>query len=119
MLWYTIVISGLMGFALIGLWAALLVRHAVPELTAGLPSIRFHIAAELLTAVALLAGAVWLAVGDEPAARLLDAAGLGAIVYSTVNSPGYYAHRGNRTVVVMFGVLAIMAVAAILVLLVT
>jgi len=118
MLWYPIVVSGLMGVALIGLWLMLLVRQAVPELTAGLPSIRFHIAAELLTAVALLAGGIWVAVADGPTARVLDAASLGAIVYSTVNSPGYYADRGNRTVVAMFGVLAILAVTAILVLVV-
>ena len=118
MLWYPIAVSALMGVALVGLWGTLVVRNAVPELAAGLPSIRFHIAAELLTAAALLAGAAWLVVADGAMARTFDAASLGAIAYSTVNSPGYYADRGNRTVVAMFGVLLILAVTAILVLLV-
>lgn len=117
MLWYPIVVSAVMGLALVGLWVMLLARHAVPELTAGLPSIRFHIAAELLTAAALLASAVWLAAADSPAARLLATASLGAVAYSTVNSPGYYADRGNRAIVVMFGVLTVLAVTAIAVLL--
>jgi hypothetical protein len=45
-------------------------------------------------------------------------ASLGAITYSTVNSPGYYADRGDRPVVVMFGVLTVFAVSAIVVLVV-
>jgi hypothetical protein len=112
MLWYPILICGLMGIAVFGLWGVLLARRAVPELNAGLPSIRFHIAAELLTAAALVASAAWLASGDSAEARL------GAITYSTVNSPGYYADRGERPVVVMFGVLTVLAVSAIVVLVV-
>ena len=115
-LWYPIAVSALMSVALFGLWGRLLVRHAVPELNAGLPSIRFHIVAELLTAAVLLAGAVWLAVADSPMARLVAAASLGAIAYSTINSPGYYADRGQRAVVVVFGVLTVLALTAILVL---
>lgn len=119
MLWYPILVSALMGVALFGLWAMLLVRHAVPELTAGLPSIRFHIGAELLSAGALLASALWLILADGPTARLVAAASLGAIAYSTINSPGYYADRGNRAVVAMFGLLAILALTAIGVLMVS
>lgn len=118
MLWYPIVVAALMGVALLGLWASLVARRAVPELTAGLPSIRFHIGAEVVTAATLLAGAAWLMVGDGPAARLVAAASLGAVAYSTINSPGYYADRGERAVVLMFGVLAILALSAIVVLLV-
>jgi hypothetical protein len=107
-----------MGGAVFGLWGMLLARHAVPELDAGLPSIRFHIVAELATATALLGCAVWLAVADSSIARLAATASRGAIAYSTINSPGYYADRGQLAVVVMFGVLTILAVTAILVLLV-
>jgi hypothetical protein len=117
MLWYPIVVSALMGVALFGLWGMLLARRAVPELNAGLPSIRFHIAAELLTATALLGSAVLLAVADTAVARMVATASLGAITYSTINSPGYYADQGQTTVVAMFGVLALLAVSAILVLL--
>lgn len=115
---YSIAVAAFDGIALIGLWAMLLFRHAVPELNAGLPSIRFHIAAELSTAVILLIGALSLAAADTPTARLVVAVGLGAITYSTVNSPGYYADQGNRPLVLMFGVLAVIAVVAICVLIV-
>jgi hypothetical protein len=117
MLWYPIVVSALMGVALLGLWGRLLFRSAIPELNAGLPSIRFHIVVELLTAAALLGSAIWLAVADSPTAHLAATASLGAIAYSTINSPGYYADRGNWTVVVMFGALTVIALTAILVLL--
>lgn len=68
--------------------------------------------------MALLAGAIWRVLADGPMARAFDAASLGASACSTVNSPGYYADRGNRTVVAMFGVLAILTVTAIVLLLV-
>ena len=113
MAWYPILVSAVVGVAVIGLWGALIVRRAVPELADGLASIRFHIAAEVLSATALLVSAVWLSVADSPTARLVTCGALGAIAYSTVNSPGYYADRGNRPVVAMFGVLTLLTLTAI------
>lgn len=114
MLWVTIAVSIVTGVSVIGLWMVLLARHAVPELAAGLPSIRFHIAAELLAAAGLLVGAALLALADGPVARLVSAVSLGAIAYSAVNSPGYYADRGDRAVVAMFGIVLLVIVAALL-----
>jgi hypothetical protein len=114
--WYPIAISALIGLAIVGLWGVLIRRHAVPELDQGLPSIRFHIAAELLTATGLLVAAAWLVAADSAEARLLDAGALGAVVYSTINSPGYYADRGERPVVATFAALSIVALSAIAVL---
>lgn len=118
MLWLPIGISLLMSVALFGLWGVLLARRAVPELSQGLPSIRFHIGAELVTAACLLASAALLASADGPAVRLFATASLGAIAYSTVNSPGYYADRGNWAIVGMFGLLFVLALVAIAVLVV-
>jgi hypothetical protein len=97
-MWYAIAVTTVLGVALIGFWAMLLARHAVPELNAGLPSIRFHIGAELLTAAGLPASAACLALTDGTAARLLATASLGAVV-------------------VMFAVLTLFAASAIAVLL--
>jgi hypothetical protein len=110
--WFVILVSIGVGLAIIGLWTMLIVRRQVPELQAGLPSIRFHIAAEVGTGLALVAGGVALAVGT-PWAEGLAAAGLGATVYSTVNSPGYYADRSEWSTVGMFAGLGLLVLAAL------
>jgi len=109
MLTIPIITSAALGIAVLGLWGSMIARHAVPELADGRPSIRFHIGAELITGAALLLGAALLAVADGPVARMIDAAALGAILYSTVNSPGYYADQDNQPMVAIFGILTLAA----------
>ena len=113
MVWFAVGLCLLVGVAIIGLWGVLISGQRVPELTQGLPSIRFHIGAELVTATPLVASGAWLLFGGGPEARLVAVAALGATAYSTINSPGYYADRGNRSVVVMFGVLFLLVLTAI------
>lgn len=113
MLVIPIATSAVLGIAVLGLWGGLIARHAVPELAEGRPSIRFHIGAEVITAVALLVGALLLAVADGPFARMVDAAALGAILYSTINSPGYYADKDDQPMVAIFGILTLAALGAL------
>lgn len=110
--WFVTLVSVGIGLAMIALWTMLIVRGQVPELQANLPSIRFHIAAEMGTGLALVAGGLALAV-DTPWGPGLAAAGLGATVYSTVNSPGYYADRSEWSMVAVFAVLALLALIAL------
>lgn len=113
---YAIGLSLGVGVAILGLWIVLVVRRQVPELQDEVPSIRFHIAAEVGMALLLLAGGVALIV-DAAWGVPLTAAALGAALYSTVNSPGYYADRRLWPPVVMFLVLALLIGAALAVLL--
>lgn len=113
--WFVISVSVGIGLAILGLWTMLLVRRQVPELQAGLPSIRFHIAAEVGTAIALVVGGVALAV-DTSWAAVMAAAGLGAALYSTINSPGYYADKRAWSTVGMFAVLAVLVLTALILL---
>ena len=94
------------GGAMAGLWAVLLVQGEVPEIAAGEREIWFHLAAELLTAVALVAGAAALLRGSGLGARIGAAFALGALAYSTIASAGYYADAGQGGVVAAFFVLA-------------
>lgn len=106
--WFQIVI----GVAIIGLWVMLLATRQVPQIPAGNRDIWFHLTAELLTA-ALLAGAgTWLLTTGTDAARTLSAFALGALLYTTINSPGYYADRQEWSMVTMFVVLASVTAAA-------
>ena len=104
--WYEIVV----GLVMVALWTVLLVTRQVPQLPAGDREIWFHLAAELVTAVLLVAAGVVLL--TDAGATTLSGVALGALLYTTVASPGYYAARGEWPPVVLFGVLAVATIVA-------
>ena len=106
--WFLLVV----GVGVLGLWAMLVTRHEVPEIEAGDRAIWFHIAAEVLMGVFLIAGGIaLLSKPAHPVTPLIASVGLGALVYSAVNSAGYYANQGKNGAVTAFGLLALGAVA--------
>lgn len=74
--------------------------------------IAYHLAAELSTAALLIASGATL-LYSVPWARLLVGVSLGMLLYSVVNSPGFYANKGNLPMVAMFSVLTLLTVIAI------
>jgi hypothetical protein len=100
----------LVAIMVVGLWIGSLVQGAVPELATEPWEIRFHIAAELGMAALLAAGGL-LALAGIPGAEGLLLLGLGAVLYSIVNSSGYYAERRRVAPLVMFGILFVVTVA--------
>ena len=71
-----------------------------------------HLAAESVTAGLLIAsGAASLAVGS--AADVWVAAGLGMLLYTVIQSSGYFLARRGLPAVAMFGVLAALTVTAL------
>lgn len=79
---------------MLGFWAAAIVTHRVPEIESGGIEIRFHIVAETVTGLVLIAGGV-AALIDPSAGWViaLSAVGLGMLMYTLIVSPGYYAER--------------------------
>lgn len=110
--WFEIVA----GAAILGFWLISLSRHAVPEVESGDRAIWFHVVAECLLGLTLLAGGLALLGGDDSWRRALAAAAAGGLVYSTINSPGYYARSGTWGVVAAFGVLTLLGLGVIIVL---
>jgi hypothetical protein len=110
--WYGVVV----GVLIIGQWGFFLASGQVPELRTEPIRISFHLAAELLTALALLVagGAVLLGRAWGPAALLLA---LGMLLYTVVVSPGYFAQQGQWVLLGLFGVLLALAAACAVVLL--
>lgn len=104
------------GAGIIGLWTMLLLRRQIPEIEAGDIAIWFHIVAEYLIGVALVVGGLLLLLGDDAPTRVFAGAAAGGMVYSTINSPGYYAREGQWGLVAGFGVLTLLGVVAILLL---
>ncbi len=99
-----------MGVAIAALWTVLLLTGQVPEVQQGRLDIWFHIGAELVMAVLLLAGGIAL-LRQAVRGRMLSALALGWLGYSALNSPGYYAQSGDWVIVGMF-VLVVGAAAA-------
>ena len=102
---YALIVAGLV----VGLWAVSLALGRVPELASEPRAIRLHITAELgMAAVLAVAGAASLA-GAGIGTDLL-VLGFGAVLYSIVNSSGYYAQRGETGPLAMFLVLFIVTI---------
>lgn len=93
------------GLSIAGAWSTLLIRRQVPELAAGLPSIRFHLTAELIACAGLLVGGIGM-LFEQPWGTPIAAVALGMALYATTNSAGYFADLQRRPVVIVFLVLA-------------
>ncbi|MBN1859418.1 hypothetical protein JW848_09465 [Candidatus Bipolaricaulota bacterium] len=98
-------------------WARTLVANAVPdqgEAFSGRGSLEmaFHWAAEAITAALLLASGAGLLCEAEWAAWLLPLS-LGMLLYTVINSPGFFAQRREWRMVVVFGLILAGAVAAL------
>lgn len=105
--WYQVIV----GTSIAGLWVALLIAGQVPELDAGMLGIWFHIVAEFALAALLVSAGVSL-LRRTRRSRLLTALALGALAYTAINSPGYYADSGDWGVVAMFAAILGVTVAA-------
>jgi len=84
----------------------------VPELETEPLRIRFHIAAEFVTAIALVTGSVGLLTGQSWSQQLYLIA-IGMLFYTVIVSPGYYAEKGEWPFVGMFAVILILALASL------
>ncbi len=104
---YSIVV----GIFMVGFWA-FLVATKQAELDQRPWDMRLHLAAEFTTAILLLVSGLgaFLAV---PGTVALAPVALGMLLYTVINSPGFYAGRRNWPMVGMFATLAVLTVAAL------
>ena len=102
--WYGIVVGLLMFLQ----WGFFLFSGQVPELQSEPLRITFHLAAEFITAIGLLAGGIGLLRG-RPWAVPVYLAAAGMLLYSVVVSPGYFAQQGQWAIVGMFALLLLLA----------
>lgn len=90
--------------SVIAWWAIAASTGGIEEVTAGRTDIFFHIAAELSMGwLLILGGLALLRRGPTATTTTLAGLALGALVYSSINSPGYFAERGEWWAVGMFG----------------
>lgn len=110
--WYGIIVGSL----IILQWIFFLATGSVAELENARWEIGFHISAEVLLALALLIGGIAALKSMRWGEKVLLVA-LGMAIYSEINSPGYFAQRGEWPLVAMFAVLLLCAVWSVVTLL--
>jgi len=104
----------IVGVLMMGMWTMLVFTGQVPYLDTPQLEIKLHIFTELLTAGALMLGGISVLLGWK---RLnpLHYVSQGMLLYSLINSSGYYIDLGETTMTAMFGVLLIGTLASLLV----
>jgi len=100
------------GVGMIGQWVVSYQTGKIPELKTEPIRIGFHIAAEMCTAAALIAGGILLMVG-VPAGRPLYLVASGMLFYTCIVSPGYFAQQGNWAWLGMFSALITTGIIAV------
>jgi hypothetical protein len=98
--WTLLIVGALMGAQ----WLFFLATGSVEELQTAPRAIAFHLAAETVTAVLLVAAGLGLLRGEGERLALIAT---GALLYTVINSAGYFADRGAWPMVAMFGVLLV------------
>jgi hypothetical protein len=107
--WFQIAV----GVAVIGWWTTAATTNGIPELEEGRIDIVFHISAELVMAALLIAGGVSsIRHGRTLTTTMISGVGLGTLLYSSINSPGYFAEQRAWWAVVMFAILGAATLAA-------
>ena len=100
------------GAGMIGQWLVFLATGQVPELVTEPLRIRFHLAAEFATALALLVGGLALLTG-QAWGRWFYLLAMGMLLYTVIVSPGYFAQKGQWAFVGMFAVVLLLALVSI------
>lgn len=96
------------GISMIGLWVMFWLTWEIPELSTEPIRIGMHLAAEFSTAVLLLVGGITLLKGYERSINIFQIS-MGMLIYTLIQSPGYYAQQGDLAFVGMFAVFLIIA----------
>lgn len=103
------------GVSVIGWWTMAAATNRIPELEEGRIDIVFHIAAELVMAALLIAGGVSsIRHGRTLTTTMISHLALGTLLYSSINSPGYFAEQRAWRAVGMFAVLGAATVAILM-----
>jgi peptidoglycan/LPS O-acetylase OafA/YrhL len=101
--------SLLIGVMMAAMWTVSALTGQIPEVKESPKEIAFHLAAEFVTAFALVVGGLGLAT-RRPWGFTVNLVALGMLAYTVIVSPGYYAQTGEYAFVGMFAVLIVLTV---------
>ena len=101
--WYALIV----GVGMILQWGVFLGMGMVPEVQTEPTQLAFHLAGEVVTAVALIVGGEKL-LRETRGARRTTTFALGMLAYTVIVSPGYFAQRGTWPLVGMLALLLVL-----------
>ena len=104
----------IIGSGMIGIWAFLFITKQIPEVQTEPIRIMMHIAAELATGIMLLISGLYYLLKSKKH-KILFNLSFGALIYTLIVSPGYYAQQGSLPVFVSFMVLLVISIVLIIV----
>lgn len=94
-----------LGISVIVMWVYILLNETIPE---GKTEMSFHLFSEFLVALlCLLSG--FLLIRQKPKGQITNATAHAMALYSLINAIGYYAERNEKSMVVLFIILAIVS----------
>ncbi len=96
----------LVGTGMIGIWILNFLGGEIPELQSEPWSISMHILAEVVTAILLLISGLSILLKGRKMSRLYYLA-FGALIYTLIASPGYFAQLSNWVAVALFLIMLI------------
>jgi peptidoglycan/LPS O-acetylase OafA/YrhL len=102
------IFSIIVGVSLIGMWLMFYFTGSIPELATEPARITMHLTAEFATALALIVGG-WGLLKLKAWGEQLYLLATGALIYTMIQSPGYFLQTGDIVFVVMFAVLILLA----------
>ena len=91
----------LLGICIIGLWIMLFSTEGIPELKLEPIAIGFHIIAEVTMGLLLIISGIGLMKNWKAAVGIFTVAN-GMVIYSVINSAGYYGQNGQWQMVFIF-----------------
>jgi uncharacterized membrane protein (DUF2068 family) len=103
------IFSIVVGISMILMWLVFYFTGSIPELATEPARITMHLAAEFATAIVLIIAGWGLLKAKRWGVQIYLLA-TGALLYTMIQSPGYFLQTGEPGFVVMFAVLIILAV---------
>lgn len=105
---FSAIFSIVLGVIMFAQWAFFLLTGGVPEVKTEPARVWLHIAAEWITAVLLVISGIGL-LSNVPWSVPLAFLAHGMLIYTVIQSPGYFAHKKVWPLVGMFAVFLILA----------
>ncbi len=100
------IFSIIVGISMILMWLVFYLSGSIPELETEPARIIMHLAAEFATAIALVIGG-WGLLKAKTWGKPIYLIATGALIYTMIQSPGYFIQTGEPGFVAMFAVLII------------
>ena len=96
------------GISMMSVWILFYVTGSIPELETAPAQIAAHLAAEFVTAVLLIVGGLAM-IKDKSWGLNLYLFSMGMLVYTLIQSPGYYLQLGDMAMTGMFAVFLVIS----------